>query len=385
MMPPIDPIASLPIVAWWPVRTLLLVLALGCVGFAVVALRSGSALRRAVAAALTMILLMLNAGAAVNAYYAYFPTLGEALGGAVSDETTLAAADADEGRVPAAGVVVPVTIPGTASGFVGRQAQVYLPPAWFARPRPQLPVILLLHGIPGGPTDWTEGGDAAATADAFAAAHGGAAPVLVMPDVNGSDVNDTECVNSPRGNIETYLTEDVPAAVVATFATHPPGPGTWAIAGLSEGGMCAIMLALRHPALFGTFGDFGGLLGPRVGDTNDDPDAATVTTLFGGSQSAYDAHQPQLLLADPGPGVPGMGGWFQAGSDDPLPLAAAQILAPLARRAGIETCLVVVPGGGHTFDVWSASLRASLPWMAARLGLAPVTPGLPAVCEELPG
>mgnify|MGYP001328113747 CR=1 FL=1 len=176
------------------------------------------------------------------------------------------------------------------------------------------------------------------------------------------------------------MTAAVPAEVVATFGTHSPAPGTWAIAGLSEGGTCAIMLALRHPTLFGTFGDFGGLLGPRVGDTNDDPDDATVTTLFGGSQAAYDAHQPELLLADPGPGLRGMGGWFQVGSDDPLPLAAVQALAPLAGRAGIETCLVVVPGGDHTFDVWSASLRASLPWMAARLGLAPITPQLTAAC-----
>lgn len=376
-------LANLPIVPWWPVRALLLLLAGVSLVVTVAGFRGWSALRRAVGIGATAVLLMVNAGAAVNAYYAYFPTLGEALGGDVPDGTSLATVEADEGRVPQQGQVVPLTIPGTASGFTGRQAQVYLPPAWFAEPRPQLPVILLLHGIPGAPTDWVEGGDAAATADAFAAAHGGAAPVLVMPDVNGSDVTDTECVDSPIGRIETYLTEDVPAAVGATFGTRAPGPGNWAIAGLSEGGMCAIMLALRHPTLFGTFGDFGGLLGPRVGDSNEDPGNATVTALFGGSQAAYDAHQPTLLLQAPGPGVRGMGGWFQAGSADPMPLAAVQALAPLAVRAGIETCLVVVPGGGHTFDVWSASLRDSLPWMAARLGLAPQTPQLRAACQPL--
>ena len=44
---------------------------------------------------------------------------------------------------------------------------------------------MLLHGTPGDPTDWTDGGLAPATADAWAAEHGGAAPVLVMPDING--------------------------------------------------------------------------------------------------------------------------------------------------------------------------------------------------------
>lgn len=384
MMPRIDGIANLPVVPWWPVRAVVLALTVAAVAATVVAFRRRtSAAPRGLALGLATGLVLLTAAGAVNAHFAYYPTLGEALGGAGPDESSLATADADEGRIPARGQVVPVPIPGTASGFTAREAQVYLPPAWFARPRPQLPVVLLLHGSPGSPTDWTEGGDAAATADAFAAAHHGVAPVLVMPDVNGDPVADTECVNGPLGDVETYLTEDVPAAVVAKFSTRAPAPGNWAIAGLSEGGMCAIMLALRHPELFGTFGDFGGLVGPRVGDGNDDPDGATVTALFGGSQAAYAAHQPATLLADPGPGVAGMGGWFEVGSADPEPLAAAQTLAPLAQRAGIRTCLVVVPGGDHTFDVWSAALRSSLPWMAARLGLAPVTPELTSACQPV--
>lgn len=56
---------------------------------------------------------------------------------------------------------------------------------------------MLLHGTPGTPQDWIDGGQAAATADAYAAAHGGRAPILVMPDINGSIDADTECVDSP--------------------------------------------------------------------------------------------------------------------------------------------------------------------------------------------
>lgn len=127
-----------------------------------------------------------------------------------------------------------------------------------------------------------------------------------------------------------------------------------------------------------TFGDFGGLLGPRVPDTNADPDGLTARDLFGGSQEEFEAHEPTALLTNPGPGVSGLGGWFEVGGDDAAPLAATQTLAPLAVRAGIATCVVIVPAGAHTFDVWSAALRSSLPWMAARLGLAPQTPELSA-------
>ena len=348
---------------------------------AIRALRSPASLAmRILATGSAVFLALVSAVGAVNAYYAYYPTLGEALGDPPADESSLRAAEGDDGVLPAQGQVVPITIPGTVSGFQARQAQAYLPPAWFAEPRPALPVIMLMHGEPGDPSNWAEGGEAPATADAWAASHRGVAPVLIMPDINGSLTADTECVDSPIGNAETYLTVDVPAAVQKQLGTKPPGQA-WAVAGLSEGGACAIMLALRHPDLFPTFGDFGGLVGPRLGETNADTDS-TVAQLFGGSQQAYAAHEPTDLLNTGNPAYRRLGGWFQAGSADPEPLAAVQQLASRAQRAGIGTCLVVVPGGGHTFDVWSAAFRSALPWMAARLGLVLTTADLTASCDN---
>ena len=113
--------------------------------------------------------------------------------------------------VPGSGKVVRVSIPGTRSGFDARDARVYLPPAYFAEPRPSLGVIVLLAGAPGTPEDWTRGGLADVTSDAYAATHGGVAPVLVMADSNGSIDADTQCV----GDAEAYLAEDVPAFVAA--------------------------------------------------------------------------------------------------------------------------------------------------------------------------
>ena len=139
------------------------------------------------------------------------------------------------------------------------------------------------------------------------------------------------------------------------------------------------MLALRHPDLFAAFGQFSGLVGPRVGDTNGDV-PATVAQLFGGSEEAFRAHEPTALLADPGDRYRGLGGWFQVGSDDAGPLAAARELVPLAQRAGISTCLVVVPGGEHSFTVWSDAFRASLRFLAARLGMVRQTAGMTAGC-----
>jgi S-formylglutathione hydrolase FrmB len=377
--PLIDALGSLSITAWWPVRVI--VLALGAVAAlaAVRALRRpASPVMRTLAVTAAVLLAFLTIGGVVNAHYAYVPTLGVALGDLPGDEPSFSSVGADAGRIPAKGQVVPLAVPPTASNFSARQAQVYLPPAWFAKQRPALPVVMLMHGEPGDPSDWADGGEAPAAADAWAAQHRGVAPVLVMPDINGSLTADTECVDSTVGNAETYLTVDVPAAVQQQFGTKPPGR-SWALAGLSEGGACAITLALRHPDLFSTFGDFGGLSGPRVGESDTDTDP-TVAELFDGSRQEFAAHEPADLLATGNPAFRDLGGWFEVGGDDGDPLAAAQELAPLAAARGISTCLIVADGG-HTFDVWSAAFRRSLPWMAARLGLVPATPQMTAGCQ----
>ncbi len=277
------------------------------------------------------------------------------------------------GRLPSQGVVITVTIPPTVSHFSTRPAYLYLPPAWFAKSVPSLPTLVLLPGEPGSAADWSGAGDADNTADAFAGADHGVAPIIVMPDPNGYATVDTECVNSRFGNAETYLVDDVPAYVRSRFHAAT-GKGSLAIAGLSAGGTCSVMLALRHPAVYPTFASYSGFSSPQYEETTR---AQTIDTLFGGSTAAFDAHDPTVLL---GQGrFDGMAGWFEVGDGDTQPLAAARVLQPAAARAGIATCLLVRPGG-HDFDLWSQALVDSFPWLAWRLGLTPEPRREPATC-----
>ena len=55
-----------------------------------------------------------------------------------------------------------------------------------------------------------------------------------------------------------------------------------------------MMLALRNPDVYRTFGDYSGLLGPRSGDSN--AIGSTVTDLFRGDQAAFDAHEPSDIM-----------------------------------------------------------------------------------------
>jgi S-formylglutathione hydrolase FrmB len=258
------------------------------------------------------------------------------------------------------GTVAEIDIPSPASGFPHRKGFVYLPPAYFDTPRPILPVVVMVAGVPGQPGNWLQAADADKTADAYAARHRGIAPILVMADNNGSFVNDTECVNSPFGQAETYLTVDVPAFITKTFGVAPD-PSHWAVAGFSEGGTCANLLALRHPDVFGVSAAYSADPRPTLGSATD-----TLRRLFGGDPAARDAHDPVLILASTRFDHSAM--WFSAGSREPSKLAAAKTLEAAARAAGVDTHLDAT-NGGHNFRAWTVAFRTSLPWLSQHLGL----------------
>ena len=164
-------------------------------GAAVAGWRSAGNWRRAVAVA-TVPLTVASAFLLINSHYGYWPTVGDLLGRPLTHHinrqeltsllagrnrpiihrgarptvggeepsaqvATHRAAAADAGH----GVLAPLDTPPGTSGFEHRQGTLYLPPAFFDRPRPRLPVIVMLGGTPGGPEAWTRGGFAVPVRD----------------------------------------------------------------------------------------------------------------------------------------------------------------------------------------------------------------------------
>src|SRR5204863_215934 len=168
-----------------------------------------------------------------------------------------------------------------------------------------------------------------------------------------------ECVDGPRGRAETYLVDDVRSFVVEHYGTRASGR-SWIVGGFSEGGTCAITLALRHPDAFAGFLDFGGDARPNASSPQ-----RSMVRLFGGDGRAMAEHDPVVLLAHIHGSAPAA--WFEVGTSDRGPLDAARRLATASRDAGADTCLVVRPGG-HNFDFWRDSFRHALPWAAGVVG-----------------
>ncbi|NMN98643.1 alpha/beta hydrolase-fold protein [Antrihabitans stalactiti] len=317
-----------------------------------------------------------------NVFFAQYPTIGDLLELAPANEIpfadvpgpttvvtgvplepvwrtvpTAATVGATPGRV-----VADLPIPGARSGFPARSAQLYLPPAYFASPRPLLPVLILLPGQPGSPSDWFHGGRLTATMDAFAAAHAGLAPVVVVADENGGSFDNPVCLDSRLGNAATYLAVDVPDWV-RTHLQVDPTPTSWAIAGISSGGTCALQMATNYPQVYPTFFDMSGDLEPTLGDRSQTVDAA-----FGGDDAAFTRVNPVDLMRVRS--YPESNGLFVTGVEDSDGLAAQRSVCGAATEAEMRTRCVEV-SGGHDWSVWSSALSDEMDWLATRLGLIP--------------
>lgn len=309
----------------------------------------------------------------INGYYNFYPTIASVFGiynGIHKSSILYSQVDANVnnnlektlfktnyhfsfGRVSA------IKIPGIKSHFKARTAYVYVPPIDRVNDAVKLPVIVLTSGMPGLPSNWI-GSGVETTLNNFAAQNHGITPIVFMVDNSGATTNDTECVNSSRGNVETYLTVDVPNYIKAHYNVFSSSKN-WALGGLSMGGMCSIMLALRHPNVYNNFIDLGGEIGPEVGSVK-----TTTDVLFHGSTDAWADHQPMLLLKSHK--YVGMGGFFGVGStDNPALISGLKTLYALSKSRGIDSAFNEV-NGGHTFAVWRETFRNSLPWISKKIG-----------------
>lgn len=349
--------------------------------------RSASARRRLLVVP-ALLLCTVAAAGYINRYYGYYPTVSSVFGAGPAHEVSIRQlrgsgllgkqrvklVDATFGPRPATtvqntttppitgpldvGRVVETNIPGTASGFQARPAWVYLPPAWFLPNRPQLPAVILLEGTPGSPQDWIRVIQIQRIADEYASTHHGMAPILVAVDQNGSFAGDTECVDRPHSRADTYVSVDVRNFVARNFGV-PLRADQWALQGYSEGGTCALTVALRHPDLFRTFVDVSGDVTPSMGSP-----AASLSSLYGGSTTVRNSYDPALLLR--GGAGRGMSAWFQAGSSDHKGSAAARSMYLQAQQAGASAQYRTVDGG-HTFHSFRVGFADSFAWLSQQL------------------
>jgi enterochelin esterase-like enzyme len=321
--------------------------------------------------------------ATVNRYYDYYQTWGAAM-----DDLT------SQG-VPAQ--AVPVSATGTGTGYgaltghhidmaiarkfgltlsmtvhgrvsrITRAVYVYLPPQYFWRGFYQnyhFPVIELIHGFPGQPSDWITVLGVNTLLDSLVGQHRARPAVLVMPDANGGRQVSLQCLNQYRGPQDnTFLARDLPAVIARDLRVQQPGTG-WGIAGYSEGGFCAANLGLQHGRVYSFAGVLSGYFRPSDNQLGDPPRQVSP---FGSSRALARYNTPSVLIRTLPAGQPIPQFWLGAGLQDADDVRSARSFSQLLQIRQPAVTVRLAPRGGHTMLTWRLLLPPMLSWMTRGL------------------
>jgi len=241
-----------------------------------------------------------------------------------------------------------------------RHYLIYLPPTYGLKvaARHRYPVLYLLHGDPGGPSQWVAYG-APGLFDTGEAAGVIPQTILVLPDGNGHVTAATQWADrfDGRDRIEDSVVELV-AAVDSDYRTIAD-PGHRLIGGLSSGAFGAANLAARHPSLFGIAMSFSGYF-------------VATGPVFGGISSYIRSNSPYYIVQDQ---VSARTVYYilVVGNRDPRYLKTNQAFADLLTQLGVPHDLNVV-AGGHSADVWQAGLALGMSHLGQNVSIL-VPPG----------
>jgi putative esterase len=184
---------------------------------------------------------------------------------------------------PDGGTVWGGRIPNSFAPWDFRASSIYLPPGY--SPARRYPVLYLLHGLVGNPSEYWDSLQLSRRLDAMIAS--GSPPFIVVTPVGGQVVDPN--AGEWAGIWEDYVIRDVVPWVDAHLATIASPRGR-VLEGLCAGGFGAVDIGLRHPGLFSALGSWEGYFTPF----RDGP-------LAHASTSELAAHTPALLVRQEAP------------------------------------------------------------------------------------
>ena len=240
------------------------------------------------------------------------------------------------------------------SPALGRRADVslYLPPG--AEQVPDLPVVVLLHGVYGSHWAWALKGGAHLIA-ARLIEQGMLPPVALLMPSDGLWGDGSGYVPHRDHDPERWIVEEMPALareLVAGCSADSP----LLLAGLSMGGFGALRMAGKYPQRIAAAAALSAVIDAAQLDELSEEDR------HGWSRAAADRDVFHALTGADGL-LPPL--WLACGTDDPY-LQANRVLHRSLQRAGIAHLYREDPGG-HEWSYWSALLPALLGFFGAVL------------------
>ena len=214
------------------------------------------------------------------------------------------------------------------------------------------PVIVGLHGFPGGPSSFARL-TFLSSIDTLTAQRRLAPSIVVMPRINTPASLDTECVDGGPGQpqTDTWLSRDLPIWVSQHLRARLSRT-SWATVGYSYGAWCAASLAMRHPDVYGGAIVLQGYFRPDFGPSYDPLSPATTR--------GYDL----IRLAQANP--PPVALWVLTSREDPLSYPTTSRFLSVARRP-LDVVATVLAHGGHRNTVFQPFLPDAFAWLGQTL------------------
>jgi pimeloyl-ACP methyl ester carboxylesterase len=230
-------------------------------------------------------------------------------------------------------------------------------PAGYTDPRNasvRYPVLEGFPGYPGSPRQVISVLNVGQVVGQEAAARLMRPALVVAPQTEIPHGADTECVNGSPGRpqVEIWLTRDVPDWVTHHFRVLTDR-GSWATIGLSEGGWCAAMATMLHPAQYAAAIVLGGYFRPEFGLYEPYP-----------SKSPLAARYDLVALARRAP--PPVAIWLETSHSDPVSYTSTAALLKVA-RSPLAIDATVLQHAGHRLSVWLPLLPGSLTWLGTNV------------------
>jgi enterochelin esterase-like enzyme len=262
---------------------------------------------------------------------------------------------------PALGRLESVIIRGQVSGIT-TAAYIYLPPQYFEPryARQRFPVAIAFTGYPGDAHNLITRLKLPQMVGREIQAGQIQPMMLVMMRPTVVAPRDTECTDIPGGpQTETLFSQDIPSAMKAAYRASVE-PSGWSLMGDSTGGYCAVKLAMRHSDRFGAAIALAGYY-HALSDI-------TTGSLYGGSRAYRNENDLFWRMRHlPIPPVNVLLTTSRKGERDFKDTERFISLARLPMRIAS----VILPTGGHHFDVWDRELPPALAWLSAHTAAGP--------------
>ena len=229
-----------------------------------------------------------------------------------------------------------------------------LPPNYEQNSQERYPVIFLLHGGHGSPTDWFDKkGSALATIQQLYATGKLPPSIIITPDGNdkrgSSPYFDPQYFDGANGKISTAIGDELVKVVQNRYRTLPT-PDFWAMGGLSSGGWGAINVGLHNLKSFGILFSHSGYFVDASGSQN--------------SPLSYIKNLPPQSYQH-------LRVYLDTGKNDTLELKEAREFSQVLGSLRIPHQFNQF-SGGHTWSYWRKHLADSLTYVGEQFQIAKI-------------